>query len=80
MSSQVRKADDLRRLVSDTLPRRLLFRMILRDDHLAVRLKAEDLVSGRGGATGLDLVLVPEKGDAGFAAAIVEAASSENPE
>lgn len=78
VSSQVRKADDLGRLVRDTFPRRLLFRMILRYDHFPVRLKSKDLVTGRGGSTGLDLVLVPEERDAGFAAAIVETTSGEN--
>lgn len=78
VSSQVRKADDLGRLVSDTFPRRLLFRMILRDDHLPVRLEPEDLVSGRGSSAGLDFVLVPEEGHAGFAAAVVETASGED--
>lgn len=52
--------------------------MILRDDHLPVRLKAEDLVTGRRGPTRLDLVFVPEERDSGFAAAIVQTTSGEN--
>lgn len=77
VSSQIRKTDNLGRLVRDTFPRRLLFRMILRYDHLPVRLEPEYLVAGRGGSTGLDFVLVSEERDAGFAAAVVETTSGE---
>lgn len=71
VSCEVGEADDLGRPRGDALPRRLLLRVVLRDNDLPVRLETEDLVAGGGGASGLDLVLVPEERDAGFTATVV---------